>query len=244
MSTKNVIEVQNVTKVFNLISSPTPTLKQRFVGLLNKNSRLHREKFTAVDNVSFSVKEGESIALLGHNGSGKSTLLQLIAGVMPPTKGSVITNGRISPLISVGAGFHPDLSGYENIFLNASLLGLSNKETRAKLDEIIAFSELENFIHAPVKTYSSGMYARLGFAVAISADPQILIADEILSVGDQAFSTKCKNAIRKLQDNGLTLLLVTHAPAQAKDFCERYIRLDKGKIVEEGRFSSLKTEDF
>lgn len=231
-----VIEINHVTKEFNRIASPNPTLKQKVVGLLSKRARLYKENFTAVDDVSFNLNHGESMALLGHNGSGKSTLLQMIAGVMLPTSGRIITRGRISPLIEVGAGFHPELSGYENIFLNASLLGLSNKETRSKIDEIIEFSGLEPFIYAPVKTYSSGMYARLGFSVAISTNPKILIADEILSVGDKAFQDKCLTAIRHLQLGGLTLLLVTHNFDQAKEFCDHYIHLEHGKVIDQGKF--------
>lgn len=230
------IELINVSKDFNKISSPNPTLKQRFVGLFSKRARIYKEQFTAVNNVSFTLKQGDSLALLGHNGCGKSTILQMIAGVLLPTSGTVITRGIISPLIEVGAGFHPELSGYENIFLNASLLGLTNKQTRGKMADIVEFSGLKEFIHAPVKTYSTGMYLRLGFSVAIYADPKILLADEILSVGDKEFKNKCLNKIKLMQKEGMTLILVTHNPKQAKEFCKYYMQMDKGRVIAQGEY--------
>lgn len=230
------INVKDVSKEFNLHHTPYRTLKQRFVGIWSTRSRMTSERLEVLKNISFNLEKGESLALLGHNGSGKSTLMQLLAGVMSPTSGSVYVNGRIAPLIELGVGFHPELTGQENIYLNASLYGLSNKETRAIYSEIVEFSGLGKFIDTPVKHYSSGMYMRLGFSVAVHVRPSILLADEILAVGDAEFQQKCFDRIRLMQNEGMSLILVTHNDHQAKQFCRRYMKLDHGKIVDEGLF--------
>ncbi|WP_226860460.1 ABC transporter ATP-binding protein [Acidithiobacillus thiooxidans] len=188
----------------------------------------------ALDDVSFTVEQGEALGLLGHNGSGKSTLLQIIAGILQPSKGRVNANGRVAPLIQLGVGFNPELTGYENIFLNASLYGFLNKEVRKRVKDIIEFSELEHFIDTPLKNYSSGMQMRLGFAVAVNLQPDILLADEILAVGDQAFQDKCLDKIADMRRNGMSLILVSHSQEQVEKFCDQFVRLEKGNIVDLG----------
>lgn len=229
-----VIDVRGVGKMFELNHSTAVGLKRQFVGLLNPQWRPKIEKFHALKDISFSLEKGESLALLGHNGSGKSTLLQILAGVLRPTEGAVAVRGRVAPIIELGVGFHPDLTGEENIYLNASLYGLSNKETRERYADIVEFSGLGSFIDVPVRTYSSGMYLRLGFSVAVHVEPDILLADEFLTVGDSDFVAKSYEKIRQMQANGMTLILVTHVLDQARQFCRRYLRLDHGRMVEKG----------
>ncbi|HZU93463.1 MAG TPA: ABC transporter ATP-binding protein [Microbacterium sp.] len=185
--------------------------------------------FHALDGVSFEVGPGESVALLGFNGSGKSTMLKMISGVLTPDSGKVLTRGRVAGLIEVGAGFHPDLSGRENIFLNAAILGMSRKETEARYEEIVAFSEIEQFIDTEVKHYSSGMFLRLAFSVAIHTEMDILLIDEILSVGDEPFQQKCLARVRELHGQGKTLVVVSHDLNMVSNLCERGILLQKGK---------------
>lgn len=233
------IKVENVSKQFKLLHNGAYTLKKRVLGIFYKRHRQKTEIFNALKDVSFTLHKGQSLALLGHNGSGKSTLMQLIAGILQPSQGRLVTEGRVAPLIELGVGFHPDLTGIENIFLNASLYGFSNRKIRSRLADIIAFSELEHFIDTPVKHYSSGMYMRLGFSVAIHMEPNILLADEILSVGDQAFQEKCHQRILAMQKQGMTLVLVTHASEMAKTFCDYYLKLDQGKVVEFGETINL-----
>ena len=211
-------------------------LKKRFLGLFDARRPSRAEPFKAVSDVSFTLRKGESLALLGHNGSGKSTLLQLLSGIYVPSSGRVFTSGRVAPLIELGVGFHQELTGEENIYLNASLFGMTNKETRAKFNDIVEFSGLGNFIHSPVRTYSSGMYMKLGFSVAVHVEPKILLADEVLAVGDQEFKQKCHQRIRDMQSEGMALILVTHAEDDARNFCQRYLKLEQGQIVEQGRF--------
>ena len=184
---RTVVRLDDVTKDFSVLHNGVRDLKARLVGVFNPRWRPHREPFRALDGVSLTIARGEAVALLGPNGSGKSTLLQVIAGILRPTSGSVATQGRIAPLIELGVGFHPDLTGAENIYLNASLFGFANRDTRARYDSIVRFAELEAFIDTPVKNYSSGMYMRLGFAIAVHMEPDVLLADEILAVGDVAF---------------------------------------------------------
>ncbi|MBA3580938.1 MAG: ABC transporter ATP-binding protein [Gammaproteobacteria bacterium] len=236
MNAPLAIIVDNVSVQFVLTHNGSYRLKAKIIGWFKQRWRERRENFTALDKVSLSIKQGEAVALLGHNGSGKSTLLKIIAGILQPTSGAIKTQGRIVPMIELGVGFHPDLTGLENIFLNASLFGVSNEETRRKLDDIVEFSGLGNFIDVPVKNYSSGMYARLGFSVAVHLEPDILLADEILAVGDQAFKDKCLERIQQLRNKGMTLILVTHDAGQAKQFCQRYVHLDHGKIIDQGIF--------
>lgn len=190
--------------------------------------------FHALDGVSFEIGEGESVALLGFNGSGKSTMLKLISGVLEPDSGTVLTRGRVAGLIEVGAGFHPDLSGRENIFLNAAILGMSKKETEARYEEIVAFSEIEQFIDTEVKHYSSGMFLRLAFSVAIHTEMDVLLIDEILSVGDEPFQKKCLARVRELHAKGKSLVVVSHDLNMVSELCERGILLQKGKVRFDG----------
>lgn len=190
--------------------------------------------FHALDGVSFEIGEGESVALLGFNGSGKSTMLKLISGVLAPDSGKVLTRGRVAGLIEVGAGFHPDLSGRENIFLNAAILGMSKKETEERYEEIVEFSEIEQFIDTEVKHYSSGMFLRLAFSVAIHTEMDVLLIDEILSVGDEPFQKKCLNRVRQLHGEGKTLVVVSHDLDMVSNLCERGIFLQNGKLRLDG----------
>lgn len=190
--------------------------------------------FHALDGVTFTVEEGESIALLGMNGSGKSTMLKLISGVLSPDKGRVLTRGRVAGLIEVGAGFHPDLSGRENIFLNAAILGMSKKETESRYEEIVAFSEIEQFIDTEVKHYSSGMFLRLAFSVAIHTEMDVLLIDEILSVGDEPFQKKCLARVRQLHEQGKTLVVVSHDLNMVSKLCDRGVLLQHGKLQFDG----------
>ncbi|WP_199406792.1 ABC transporter ATP-binding protein [Chromobacterium sp. ATCC 53434] len=233
---KAIISIENVSKQFILHHNAGASLKQKFVGLFKKRWRSHKEPFQALHDVSFQLHPGESLALLGHNGSGKSTLMQIIAGILEPTSGKVVTSGRIAPLIELGVGFNPELTGEENIYLNASLFGLSNEQTRSKFQDIVEFSGLGSFIDTPIKNYSSGMFMRLGFSIAVHIEPDVLLADEILAVGDADFQQKCYDRIRELQKDGMALILVTHAKEQAAKFCDRFIQLDHGKVIDQGSF--------
>ena len=233
------IRLVDVHKDFVLTHNGVRDLKARVVGLFDPRWRPHRENLRAVDGVTLTVARGEALAVLGPNGSGKSTLLQLIAGILTPTSGTVETTGRVAPLIELGVGFHPDLTGAENIFLNASLFGVANRTTRARFDSIVRFAGLEAFIDAPVKNYSSGMYMRLGFAIAVHMEPDVLLADEILAVGDEAFQAQCHQRIAALRAGGMTLVLVTHSREQARRFCDRWVQVERGRIVDSGRFTPL-----
>ncbi len=184
--------------------------------------------FAAVRNVSFKVPQGATYGIIGRNGSGKSTMLKLVAGITKPTEGSVTVNGRVSALIELGAGFHPEISGRENVFINGIMLGLSKREIARRFDEIVEFAELQDFIDAPVKTYSSGMYVRLGFAVAINVDPDVLLVDEVLAVGDEAFTHKCLDKFAEFRRRGKTILLVTHSLNLVEQFCDDVLWLDGG----------------
>lgn len=230
-----ILKVENLSKDFT-VRHNQGGIKHKIAGLFNPRFQERIETLRAVNNVSFTLCKGESLSLIGHNGSGKSTLLQLVSGILLPTSGSVVCNGRIAPLIELGVGFHPELTGEENIYLNASLYGLTNKETRARFNSIADFSGLGDFIDTPVKNYSSGMYMRLGFSVAVHVDPQVLLADEVLAVGDEDFQDKCYQRIRDMQDQGMALILVTHSKEQGQRFCQRYLHLEKGCVIGEGRF--------
>jgi ABC-2 type transport system ATP-binding protein len=192
------------------------------------------EKFLALDDVSFTIHEGESVALLGFNGSGKSTMLKLISGVMEPDDGSVLVRGRLAGLIEVGAGFHPDLTGRENVYLNAAILGMQKDEIDARYDDIIAFSEVERFIDQEVKHYSSGMFMRLAFSVAIHCELDILLVDEVLSVGDAPFQAKCRAKIEELSREGKTMVIVSHDQEMVRQVCDRGIVIRQGKQVYDG----------
>lgn len=221
------IEVDHVTKAFRVHSEPAKTFKERMISL--HKSKAHN--FFALTDVNFDVKVGETVGILGHNGSGKSTLLKTIAGTLRPTEGLVRVRGRLSALLELGAGFHPDLTGRENIFLNGSILGFSRDHMVEIFDDIVAFSELEDFIDQQVKYYSSGMYARLGFAVAVNLEPDVLLIDEVLAVGDEAFQRKCIERVRGFQEAQRTILLVTHSPEQVRRLCDRVVVLDHGRMI-------------
>ncbi len=220
------IEVNNVYKSFKVYLDKGNTLKERSI-FSRRRKYQNRE---VLKNISFKVKKGETVGLIGHNGCGKSTTLKLLTRIMYPDRGDIIVDGRVSSLIELGAGFHPDMSGRENIYINASIFGLTKKEIDERLDDIIAFSELEEFIDNPVRTYSSGMYMRLAFAVAINVNADILLIDEILSVGDENFQVKCFEKMRELKAAGVTIVLVTHDAGTVKTFCDRAIWINDGEI--------------
>ena len=225
-----VIEIQNVSKSF-----PHQTERMLLRGhFLRWFSGAKTERFFALRDVSFSVERGESLAIVGHNGAGKSTLLSLVAGVAQPTSGTVKVDGRIAALLELGSGFHPDMTGAENLILNASLMGMNRKEVIAKYDRIVDFSGLGDFISEPIRTYSTGMMMRLAFSIAIHADPQIVILDEVLAVGDAEFQAKCRAAIEAMRTEGRTLLFVSHAAADVRRMCDRAVWLDHGRLMMKG----------
>lgn len=226
------ISVQNVTMNFNLSKEKVDNLKEYIIRLLKHN--IEYKKFSALDDVTFEVKKGEHLAILGLNGAGKSTLLKTIVGVYKPTTGTVYKEGVIAPLLELGAGFDPNYSGKENIFLYGAILGYDRAYLESKYDEIVEFSELGHFINVPVKNYSSGMKARLGFSIATAVEPDILILDEVLSVGDASFRKKSLAKVQSLFDKGVTVLFVSHNIAQVKQICSKAIVLEKGKIVAQG----------
>jgi lipopolysaccharide transport system ATP-binding protein len=231
---------------FDGVSKSFPQYQRVFAGL--KASLLHlpgtlrsfrKPPFLALDNLSFAVDKGETVGIVGQNGSGKSTALALIAGILQPQQGTVEVHGRIAPLIELGAGFHPDLSGRDNIILNAILLGLTRREVMDRMDAIVAFSELEEFLDQPIRTYSSGMIARLGFSVAVSLDHDILLIDEVFAVGDLGFKTKCYERINRLKRQGSTIILVTHSPDEARLLCHRVLWLDRGRLLADGETNRI-----
>lgn len=232
MDNNVMIRATNVSMCFNLGQEKIDNLKEYVIKMVK--GKLMYNEFWALKDVSFEVNKGEVLGIVGYNGSGKSTLLKLIAGVMKPTKGSVQVNGSMAPLIELGAGFDPNLTGRENIFLNASILGYSKEFIKQKYDEIVEFSELGQFIDVPIKNYSSGMKARLGFAIATLVEPDVLIVDEVLSVGDYKFQQKCQERIKKVIEKGTTVLFVSHTIQQVADLCDRVIWLDKGTMKEMG----------
>lgn len=227
-----IIRVNDVSMRFNLAQEKTETLKEYTVKLLKH--QLFFNEFYALNNVSFDVQKGESVALIGRNGSGKSTMLKVIAGVMYPTTGSVEVNGSIAPLIELGAGFDMDLTARENIYLNGAVMGMDRAFMNQHFDEIVEFSELQEFVDVPVKNYSSGMISRLGFAIATVVRADILVVDEILAVGDFKFQEKCKAKMRELLEGGTTLLFVSHNGDQVKELCSRAIWLNHGVVMEDG----------
>lgn len=230
MDGRNAIEVSHISKSFKVYLDKGYTLKDRLVFHNNKKY----ENRVVLKDISFTVKKGEAIGLIGHNGCGKSTTLKLLTRIMYPDSGTITMNGRVSSLIELGAGFHPDMSGRENIYINASIFGLTRKEIDARLDDIIAFSELEEFIDNPVRTYSSGMYMRLAFSVAINVDADILLIDEILAVGDVNFQEKCYERLREIKAQGTTIVIVSHSLGQIEQICDRSIWIDDGAIRDEG----------
>lgn len=231
-SRQPIIQVKNVSMRFNLMEEKVDTLKEYVMKLLR--GKIMYNEFLALDNVSFSVNQGDVFALVGFNGAGKSTMLKLIAGVLQPTEGSVKVQGKIAPLIEVGAGFDPDLTARENIYLNGALLGHKKAYLDEHFQNIIAFAELEKFVDVPVKNFSSGMYARLGFAIATESRPDILIVDEVLSVGDYQFQDKCHRRISEMIAQGTTVLMVSHDINTIKSMCTKAAWFDKGKLVAVG----------
>jgi len=224
--TDPAISVQGVSKRFTKHTEKRNSLKERLV----KGRGKSEGNFWALRDVSFDVPRGTTFGLIGHNGSGKSTMLKLLAGVHRPTSGSIITDGRVSALLELGAGFHGELTGRENIYLNASILGMSRKQIDASIDQIIDFAGIDEFIDTPVKVYSSGMYVRLGFSIAVTVEPEILIVDEIIAVGDEEFQRKCFDRLYQLRRKGTTIVLVTHALGLVQDLCDTAVWLDHGRV--------------
>jgi ABC-type polysaccharide/polyol phosphate transport system ATPase subunit len=231
----NTIELKDVTKIYRRYGGRQfATLKSALLQRSLIRDLSPTETFTALQNLSFTVAAGQTYGIIGRNGSGKSTALKLVAGITKPTSGQVHVRGRISALIELGAGFHPEISGRENVYINGIMLGLTKKEITRRFDEIVEFAELENFIDAPVKTYSSGMYMRLGFSVAIHVDPGVLLVDEVLAVGDEAFTHKCLDKFGEFRRAGKTILLVTHALGVVERFCDEALWLDAGRARAHG----------
>ncbi len=230
------IEAENITKVFRRLSSHT-TLKKAFIDLItfNKNKQVKVLKFTALKDVSFSVKRGETFGIIGPNGAGKSTLLKILCRIMKPTSGKIAVKGKLSALLELGTGFHPEFTGRENILINGLILGLTKKEIAAKYDEIIEFSGVKDFIDEPVKTYSSGMQVRLSFSVAVNINPDILILDEVLTVGDAEFQAKSKKRIEEFINGGKTVLLVSHDKNAILNYCNEAMLLYKGGVIAVGK---------
>lgn len=229
------IKVENLSKIYKLYDKPIDRLKES-LGFTKKN--YYREHY-ALKNIDFEVEKGEAIGILGKNGSGKSTLLKILTGVLNETSGTKIVNGKISAILELGAGFNPEYTGIENIYLNGTMMGYSKEEMEIRIDKIIEFADIGDFINQPVKTYSSGMFARLAFAVAINVEPDILIVDEALAVGDTRFQIKCIDKMKQLKDSGTTILFVSHATEQIKRFCNRAIWIDKGTVVDTGQSSEI-----
>lgn len=235
-----VIEVKNATVRFNKSAESISGLKEYIIKMLKRE--LMFQEFLALKNINFTVKRGESWGLIGKNGSGKSTLLKLISGIISPYQGNVTVNGSISPLIELGAGFDPELTARENIFLNGALLGYSKRFIESHFQEIVDFAELNDFVDVPIKNFSSGMSARLGFAIATVQKPDILIVDEVLAVGDFAFQQKCKERMENLLSNGTTLLFVSHSIEQVKELCSKAIWIDNGEVRAIGETHSVSQE--
>lgn len=231
--TRTAVLFEGVNKTFRI--SATKSLKDRLLGIAGE--RRAPAVVRAVRDLDLDITEGESVALLGHNGSGKSTTLKMLAGTIAPSSGRVWARGRIAPLLELGAGFHPDLTGRENVFMNSAILGIKRQEAARNLDRIVSFAEMEDFLDTPVKFYSSGMTVRLGFAIAVNVDPEILLVDEVLAVGDQDFQDKCLARMQALKQEGRTVVLVTHSLDQAAAFCERAVVMDHGRAVYAGPMS-------
>jgi lipopolysaccharide transport system ATP-binding protein len=227
-----VISVRDVSKKFILAHDRPKNLADALRGIVKRGQK---EDFWALADISFDVEKGEALGIIGHNGAGKSTMLKLLTRIMDPTMGTIRTRGRVSALIEVAAGFHPEMTGRENIYLNGSILGMTRKEIDRKLDEIVAFAQLEKFVDTPVKRYSSGMYARLGFAIAAHVEPDILIVDEVLAVGDAEFQKKCLGKMGEVRDNeGRTIVFVSHNMLAVQALCGRALLIDHGRIIDEG----------
>ncbi|TIH37818.1 ABC transporter ATP-binding protein [Subtercola vilae] len=225
-----VVRVTDVSKRF--VIRKEKSLKERIVNF--GRSQKHKDDFWALRNVSFEIKAGTTIGLVGANGSGKSTLLKVLGGIIQPNDGTVERRGRLAALLELGAGFHPDLTGRENVYLNSAILGLTRKQTDEYFQSIVDFSEIEEFIDTQVKFYSSGMYVRLAFAIAVHVDPDILLVDEVLAVGDEPFQEKCMNKIKEFQAEGRTIILVSHSAGQVEELCDRVVVLSHGNVVFDG----------
>ncbi|MGL4697023.1 ABC transporter ATP-binding protein [Enterococcus larvae] len=225
---ESIITVENLSKVYHLYDKPFDRLKEAL------GMKVNSSEYYALDNVSFDVKKGETIGIIGTNGSGKSTCLKIITGVLNPTSGNVNVSGRISALLELGAGFNPEYSGLENVYLNGTMIGFSREEIDAKLEAILDFADIGEYVHQPVKTYSSGMFVRLAFAIAINIEPEILIVDEALSVGDVFFQAKCFKKFEEFKENGKTILLVSHDLGSISKYCDRVVLLNNGKKLDEG----------
>lgn len=238
MSDDIAIKVENLSKCYHIYDQPRDRLKQMILPRLQRavgiQPKQYYREFWALKDVTFEVKRGETVGIIGRNGSGKSTLLQMICGTLNPTSGNIQTNGRIAALLELGSGFNPEFTGRENVYLNAAVLGLTKEETDQRFDEIADFAEIGDFIEQPVKTYSSGMMVRLAFAVAINVEPQILVVDEALSVGDELFQRKCFSRIEAIRANGATILFVSHSGSQIVELCDLVILLDVGEKIAEG----------
>ncbi len=240
-SDENAVEFVGVSRQFTIHHERKESLQDWFIHRF-RNDRSADERFWVLKDVSFDIKRGETVGLVGRNGAGKSTMLKLVTGILEPSSGQVRVAGRTYAMLELGAGFHPELSGRDNIYLNGSIYGFGRKVMRRKFEDIVAFAELERFIDTPVKHYSSGMFMRLGFATAINMDPQILVIDEVLSVGDIAFQRRCNDAIRALQDKGVTILFVSHSSEQIREFCHRAILLSNGGVLADGEVEDVLTE--
>jgi lipopolysaccharide transport system ATP-binding protein len=238
MSSDTAIKVENISKSYHIYEKPQDRLKQsiypRLQRFLKNQPKQYYREFWALKDISFEIKKGETVGIIGRNGSGKSTLLQIICGTLNPTSGSLHTNGRIAALLELGSGFNPEFTGRENVYLNAAILGLSQTEIESKLDDILGFADIGDFVDQPVKTYSSGMMVRLAFAVAINVDPQILIVDEALSVGDELFQRKCFSRIEAIKQKGATILFVSHSGGTVVELCDHAVLLDSGEKLAMG----------
>lgn len=235
MSNSTAIKVSHLTKIYKLYNRPIDRLKES----LHPLKKSYHKNFYALNGINFEIQKGDTIGIIGKNGAGKSTLLKIITGVLTPSSGHIYVNGRISSLLELGAGFNPEYTGIENIYLQGTLLGYSKDELGAKIDDILAFADIGDFVYQPVKTYSSGMFARLAFAVAINVEPDILIVDEALSVGDTAFQAKCLLKMKNLQKKGLTLLFVSHSLSTIKSLCTQAIYLVNGKLMAKGNVKDV-----
>lgn len=229
MIKSSVVSLKDLCKTYKLYDSPADRIKESLLSF----KKCYHQDYKALDNISFEIQRGESVGVIGKNGSGKSTLLKILAGIATPTSGNVIVKGRVSALLELGAGFNPDLSGLENVYFNGMLLGLSRKEIDQRVDDILSFADIGDFIYQPVKTYSSGMFVRLAFSVAVNVDPEILIIDEALSVGDSSFQEKCYKRISDLKTNS-TVILVTHDMSAIQAMCSRAIVLHRGQLYHDG----------
>ena len=224
-----MIHLQNISVRYRLIRERRSTFQAHIINYL-KGKRIETETLWALTHISLDIPEGEALGIIGHNGAGKSTLLKVISGVIKPVEGEILIRGRIAPLIELGAGFDPELTGRENIYLNAAILGFSRKEIESKIDRIVEFSELQEFVDSPLKNYSSGMVSRLGFSIATEVDPDILIIDEVLAVGDASFKRKSIERILEFRNNGITIIFVSHSMEEIRSLCSKVSWLDHGSI--------------